>query len=64
MAAVSAAKSVSMIRERAAVVFSDAIWMLLTALSKRLCTAPSVARAPLICARAASACWMASCAPP
>jgi len=34
-----------MIRDLAALMFSDWIWMLATAVSKRLCTAPRLARA-------------------
>ena len=49
-------------RPRAADVFSDWIWMLETAFSKRLCSAPRLAREELICASALSICTIAVCA--
>jgi hypothetical protein len=52
--AVSAAKSASMMRLRAAAWFSTPIWSAAITLSKRLCDAPIVARSLLILSSAAS----------
>ncbi|MCY1544308.1 hypothetical protein D9M68_801830 [compost metagenome] len=57
--AVSLAKSASMMRPREAERFSTPIWMLATAFSKRLCTAPSLARAPLTWSSASSSFFIA-----
>ena len=62
-AAVSAAKSASLIRERAADRFSEMFDWLRMVDWKRFCTAPKSARAELTCFIAASICVMADCEP-